>query len=604
MAKTTTPRVLQTRWSSGSDVVLRTDFDTDAANIDAMVAVYGQGTLSARPAAGTPGRYYFVVGDATEANNDRLYYDTGTAWRPAGRYIESGLAVPSAATRVGFTVSGASGQIANLQEWRNSAGTVLSSVNNTGVGRFVDAVLGGTDASVYGEGATKPAARFKATGTTDSTQWYNAGGMVARVSSTGVATFAGLNVPAGATINDGHFETIDVNSTASATSGVFGATTLINTIPLAVDVVTAHARNLFEARKGGTITARVDSSGRMLGRTFVAGLDTSPTTPTTYMNAFAGVSSRIDTATYLGVSLPSQTAPVYTAQTSTGVTTWSVLPSGDTTSAGRSVYGGGYYTSTPVSIFGTDRSAVVDITTGTANGEYKDYVVYRHAATGTDAASRELVVALKLGGEADSADTAKFAGVSAYSTNATSTAPRLGLYANGSRLASVYADEGVGALSTGRLIASDRVSVTGATGKLLFATGNQHTVRTGADAMYFTSANGFRWKATDSNTSEDTAMYLDVADRNLYVKQASFWDQLNIGSATSGNVRFTGSSIESTINGMQNKLRINAVTKGNVTLGGGLEIGANTFTVAGIKVTFSSTAPQNPTEGDLWFNLP
>ena len=47
-------------------------------------ALTGQGTLASRPAPGTPGNLYTVVGDPAPANNGIVWWDTGTAWLAVG----------------------------------------------------------------------------------------------------------------------------------------------------------------------------------------------------------------------------------------------------------------------------------------------------------------------------------------------------------------------------------------------------------------------------------------------------------------------------------------------------------------------------------------
>lgn len=72
---------------SGTDLIANGDDVIRAliAVLDAKTAVISSGTLAARPAStvGTPGvvdRFYYVTGDATPANNDILWRDTGTGW--------------------------------------------------------------------------------------------------------------------------------------------------------------------------------------------------------------------------------------------------------------------------------------------------------------------------------------------------------------------------------------------------------------------------------------------------------------------------------------------------------------------------------------------
>jgi hypothetical protein len=68
------PRLGLTQWSSDSDPVNRSQFETSFANIDQFAAVDNQGVFGARPAYGTVGRYYFCT------DTGALYRDTGASW--------------------------------------------------------------------------------------------------------------------------------------------------------------------------------------------------------------------------------------------------------------------------------------------------------------------------------------------------------------------------------------------------------------------------------------------------------------------------------------------------------------------------------------------
>jgi hypothetical protein len=74
MTITSTPRLGLTQWSAGSDSVNHEQFNSDFANLEALVPVYGQGVFASRPTVGVPGRFYFAT------DTQILYYDTGTAW--------------------------------------------------------------------------------------------------------------------------------------------------------------------------------------------------------------------------------------------------------------------------------------------------------------------------------------------------------------------------------------------------------------------------------------------------------------------------------------------------------------------------------------------
>lgn len=75
MAVTTTSRLGITRWSTGADPFTRAQMDGSFAALETNAAMYLQGIATARPAAGTVGRYYY----ATDTNV--FSYDDGTGWR-------------------------------------------------------------------------------------------------------------------------------------------------------------------------------------------------------------------------------------------------------------------------------------------------------------------------------------------------------------------------------------------------------------------------------------------------------------------------------------------------------------------------------------------
>lgn len=81
MAESYTPRMGVRRWTDNGDTFTRDELDQSFVNIEARAAIFGNGTLAARPAAGVQGRFYLL--DATEpdaAQRGQMYYDTGTAW--------------------------------------------------------------------------------------------------------------------------------------------------------------------------------------------------------------------------------------------------------------------------------------------------------------------------------------------------------------------------------------------------------------------------------------------------------------------------------------------------------------------------------------------
>lgn len=97
-------------------------------------SAWAPGTLAATPAgSGTElqfrdgSAFGAAAGTAWDVANGRLSLGAGAS--PAGRlHVQSG-----AASEIGLVVQGAASQTANLQEWRNSAGTVVASLSAAGV---------------------------------------------------------------------------------------------------------------------------------------------------------------------------------------------------------------------------------------------------------------------------------------------------------------------------------------------------------------------------------------------------------------------------------------------------------------------------------------
>lgn len=74
MAVTETPRVGVTQWSAGTDPFSRAQMEAAFDHIEERVAVFIQGNISARPVAGTLGRFFWALDESL------LYYDTGAVW--------------------------------------------------------------------------------------------------------------------------------------------------------------------------------------------------------------------------------------------------------------------------------------------------------------------------------------------------------------------------------------------------------------------------------------------------------------------------------------------------------------------------------------------
>lgn len=85
MTVSTTARLGQTRWSADADPQNRGQFDTSAANLEALAGVLLQSTLATRPAAApSNARAFHWATDAGLATDARLTYSDGTTWTLLG----------------------------------------------------------------------------------------------------------------------------------------------------------------------------------------------------------------------------------------------------------------------------------------------------------------------------------------------------------------------------------------------------------------------------------------------------------------------------------------------------------------------------------------
>lgn len=181
MTVSKTQRLGLTRWSDEADPWLRSDWDLDNAQLEALAAMAEAGTLAARPAAAKSGRFYY------DAADDSIYYDTGTKWVTVTRANSDGtyiLATNITASGDGNTVSRRNGMAALALGFTNSGGTVTG---NTSLGTVP-----------AGYRPTRPWPIFLRTNATGSTAQANiaTSGLVSLVS--GSSTYAVNTVFTGA----------------------------------------------------------------------------------------------------------------------------------------------------------------------------------------------------------------------------------------------------------------------------------------------------------------------------------------------------------------------------------------------------------------------
>lgn len=136
MAESNSPRLGLRRWSAPTDTFSRAELDTTHGQLEALVMIYREGTLAARPSPSVAGTFYFVKDDPTAANNGQMFYANGVSWTSIGRYTQDGVTRASSSGVVAQAFVAASGQTANIVEWRNSSGSVLSYVTASGGGVF------------------------------------------------------------------------------------------------------------------------------------------------------------------------------------------------------------------------------------------------------------------------------------------------------------------------------------------------------------------------------------------------------------------------------------------------------------------------------------
>jgi hypothetical protein len=99
----------------------------------------------------------------------------------------SALFTPNSVSTIPLAVQGAASQTANLQEWRNSAGTATSAIDNAGFLKVGNTTLGGQVAITAIVAGNRPLViRGAASQTANLTEWQNdAGTVMARVTNAG-----------------------------------------------------------------------------------------------------------------------------------------------------------------------------------------------------------------------------------------------------------------------------------------------------------------------------------------------------------------------------------------------------------------------------------
>jgi len=224
-----------------------------------------------------------------------------------------------------FSLKGVASQTADLQQWQNSAGTVLAKVDASGIGTFAQGVFAGGAASIDGGGGATLSAIYtgalknsataynffsNVTGspyatvvvkglssqTTDLQQWQDSAGTVlTRIDSSGQNIWT-YSIRPQVTPSSGAFIQLDSNQ-VRVTQSTAGAVAFI------VKGAASQSANLQEwQNSAGTVLSKVDSTGAMFTITPAVGTDTTQVATTAF------VIDQIDASTQPG-ALYQTTAP-------------------------------------------------------------------------------------------------------------------------------------------------------------------------------------------------------------------------------------------------------------------------------------------------------
>jgi hypothetical protein len=462
MAITKTPRLDQTRWSSGSDEVKREDFDSDAESLETNAALFKEGPLSARPAAGVNGLFYTVEGD-TAANNGRQYYDNGVEWK-APSYTNNQLAESVAAGDTPLTVRGKASQTADLLKVQNSSQVGLFRVTSGGLATNQNTVygpgytLGGSSAAhsstahFVAATSSKPVVvvrglanqtgnliEFRTSGNALLTQFNSGGGAVftggvsaASYAASGAVTSDSITVASSATLINAHIQPKNSSDTA-----------------LTLSAKTNQSENLFELYNGaGVRVSRMIQDGTFAtnGRIIAGGSGNVGTQ--SYSNSTAIVTLKnANHATTPLLNLYSnelgQTGRMIQGFDSNGVMKYWFDSVGNASvsnnfDADSIAVGNGSNTS-PTSLF-NDITPKFEVVTGASTGSYRESVTIRHPGKSSSAVQRRVGIQLKLSDESNQIESNKWSGIYAHSSLANAAQPNLLFYTNGTEAGRFEAD--------------------------------------------------------------------------------------------------------------------------------------------------------------------
>lgn len=452
MAKTVTTRFGVTRWSAGTDTVARTDFDTAAANIEARGVVFAEGAMADIPAAGQRGRIFRNTDGATNNDRNRVFWDTGSTWISIAKYAQDQFVEPSTASTVASVIRGKSGNNLDVFRVEQPTGTVfLRGTNNYEVSTQSVAVGEAGSGGVYlgslpshqNSLIAVSISAAKAVGVFKGAVSQTAALIEARTSgNTPVFTVS----PAGNVASSGSVQALSASFTNALTAGVvnaqnnatFGRLTISSATtaqpPLIVNGANGQGDHLRVVAYNGAGGMRVNATGDIATNTRVVVGDTLGTGAidlSTYgslyiKNSFAsspvakfvGATSQAGNLIEAGTD---STPAFYVTPTGNGVFV------GNMSSRSASIGSGN---NSPTAIL-NESTPALDVVSGTGTGTYRDFVTIRHNGTSASAVSRKVTLALKLSDESNATESAKWAGIEASTSAASSGNPELIFYTAG-----------------------------------------------------------------------------------------------------------------------------------------------------------------------------
>lgn len=156
-------------------------------------------------------------------------------------------------TRIPLTVKGSSGQTANLQEWQNSSGTVLAKVEPSGNISGKGIIAYDYSQSIAGTAATVPSVvRGAASQTADLQQWQSStGAVLSEINSAGE-----LQVPR-----------IGVGSVMPTTTMLYSTASAVGNIPIVARGAASQTANLQEWQdSSGTAISYINKDGELFAQ--------------------------------------------------------------------------------------------------------------------------------------------------------------------------------------------------------------------------------------------------------------------------------------------------------------------------------------------------